>query len=690
MSAEAGTDPFDVDVAINTPAGLEPFAAAGLLGLSDIHVARWVLARHPDDAVGLATALAVRALRLGNVCLDLRRVRHTVTADTALPGGAAHELGDGDHLPWPDVDDWLTRLRASEAVADGDADPARRPLRLVGDRLYLDRSWRQERLVAADLARRAATPVSGVNLAELATGLARLYPGGVPDLQRLAAAAAVLRRCSVLAGGPGTGKTTTAARILALLDDQAGAAGTNLPRVALAAPTGKAAARLQQSVNAEAATLDVADDRRRRLAALEATTLHRLLGRRPGPEGRFYHDRRNRLPHDVVVVDETSMVSLALLAALIDALRADARLVLLGDPEQLASVEAGAVLADIVGPVINGLVMGTTSRSVLTTVTGHVVDAEEAPAGVGIGDGIVVLRRVHRFGAVIAALAEAVQAGDPDETLHLLDGSHPELAWVHDDGPNTDGWPDTSPPPNASRPPDTERQGAADMASIRRLVVGAGRDVLDAAGAGDGAAALASLATLRILCAHRRGPHGVSAWADRVDGWLIGALGDRRAAEAWYVGRPILVTANDHELGLANGDVGVVIRDADGERRVAFDRHDRVADVSPARLRAFETVHAMTIHKSQGSQFDHVVVVLPEPGSPLLTRQLFYTAVTRARHGVTVVGSEAAIRTAVDTRIARASGLAGRLWGSTSLAASPAGPHGPGSRPSIRWGSPPR
>ncbi|MDQ2725868.1 MAG: exodeoxyribonuclease V subunit alpha, partial [Actinomycetota bacterium] len=173
MNAEGGTDPFDVDVAINTPAGLEPFASAGLLALSDIHVARWVLARHPDDAVGLATALAVRALRLGNVCLDLRRVRHTVTADTALPGGAAHERGDGDDLPWPDVDDWLTRLRASEAVADGDADPARRPLRLVGDRLYLDRSWRQEGLVAADLTRRAATPVSGVDLAELATGLAR-------------------------------------------------------------------------------------------------------------------------------------------------------------------------------------------------------------------------------------------------------------------------------------------------------------------------------------------------------------------------------------------------------------------------------------------------------------------------------------------------------------------------------------
>ncbi|MDQ2728980.1 MAG: exodeoxyribonuclease V subunit alpha, partial [Actinomycetota bacterium] len=519
-------------------------------------------------------------------------------------------------------------------------------------------------LVAADLARRAATPVTGVDIRELTAGLARLYPGEGPDLQRLAAAAAVVRRCSVLAGGPGTGKTTTAARILALLDDQAAAAGTKPPRVALAAPTGKGAARLQQSVNAEAVGLDVADDRRQRLAGLEASTLHRLLGRRPGPEGRFYHDRRNRLPHDVVVVDETSMVSLALLAALVDAMRADARLVLLGDPEQLTSVEAGAVLADIVGPVTSGLVMGPASRSVLTAVTGHVVDAEEAPPGVSIGNGIVVLRRVHRFGAVIAALAEAVQAGDPDETVHLLDGSHPELSWVHD-RPST---------PDPSRP--------TPMAAIRHLVVRAGSDVLDAAEAGDGAAALAFLATMRILCAHRRGPHGVTAWADRVDSWLISTLGDRRSTEAWYVGRPVLVTANDHELGLANGDVGVVIRDAGGERRVAFERHDCVVDISPGRLRAFETVHAMTIHKSQGSQFDHVVVVLPEPGSPLLTRQLFYTAVTRARQGVTVVGSEAAVRTAVGTRIARASGLAERLWGPTSPAATPAGAHGPGSVPS--------
>jgi exodeoxyribonuclease V alpha subunit len=652
VTTDVRPDGFDLGTAAHTPPALAPFATAGILGLSDIHVARWVLTRHHDDAVGLAAALAVRALRLGNVCLDITRVRHTITVDSAGAAGAGPEEADpADEadLPWPQVDTWLGALRASPAVADGDTDPARRPLRLVGDRLYLDRSWRQERLVAADLARRAATPAANVDTGVLAAGLARLYPGEGPDLQRLAAAAAVVRHCSVLAGGPGTGKTTTAARILALLDGQATAAGASLPRVALAAPTGKAAARLQQSVNAEAALVDVPADLRRRLAGLEATTLHRLLGRRPGPEGRFYHDRRNRLPHDVVVVDETSMVSLALLAALVDALRADTRLVLLGDPEQLASVEAGAVLADIVGPVTDGLVMGAPTRSVLTTVTGHRVDAAEPPPGVGIGNGIVVLRRVHRFGAVIAALAEAVQAGDPDETVHLLDGSHPELTWVQD-GP---GITDLGDP------------GAAGLAGIRRAVVAAGGAVLDAAAGGDARAALASLATLRILCAHRRGPHGVAAWADRVDGWLIRALGDRRSAEAWYVGRPILVTANDPELGLANGDVGVVLRRPDGERRVAFHRHDDVIDVSPARLRAYETVHAMTIHKSQGSQFDHVVVVLPEPGSPLLTRQLFYTAVTRARHGVTVVSSEAAIRIAVATRIARASGLADRLWGLT-------------------------
>ncbi|MDQ6839771.1 MAG: exodeoxyribonuclease V subunit alpha [Actinomycetota bacterium] len=664
MSADVGADPFGAGIVVNTPPALQPFAVAGLLAPGDIHVARWVLAHHRDDVVALATAFTVRALRLGNVCLDVPRVRHTATVDATLPDAAAGgDRPSHAELPWPDVDVWLSRLQASEAVAVGDADPGRRPLRLVGHRLYLDRSWRQELAVAADLVRRTAVPAEGVDTALLSAGLARLYPGDAPDLQRLGAAAAVLRRCSVLAGGPGTGKTTTAARILALLDDQAAAAGLRPPRVALAAPTGKAAGRLQQSVNAEAATLDVGEDQRRRLAGVDASTLHRLLGRRPGPEGRFDHDRRNRLPHDVVVVDETSMVSLALLAALVDALRVDARLVLLGDPEQLASVEAGAVLADIVGPVTNGLVMSSASREALSRVTGQPVDAEEPPSGVGLGDGIVVLRRVHRFGVVIAALAEAIQAGDTDEAVHLLDGSHAELAWISDDGRGAD-----------------ERSGGHELSTIRHQVVEAGRAVLAAAGAGDGPSALESLATMRILCAHRRGPYGVTAWADRVDGWLIDALNDHRSQEAWYVGRPVLVTANDHELGLANGDVGVVIAHHNGERRVAFARHDEFVEVNPGRLRAFETVHAMTIHKSQGSQFNHVAVVLPEPGSPLLTRQLFYTAVTRARHHVTVVGSEAAVRTAVDTRISRASGLAERLWGAG------AGGRGPDSEPSIGWG----
>ncbi|MDQ6784509.1 MAG: AAA family ATPase, partial [Actinomycetota bacterium] len=248
MTIDQQTDPHNVDVAVITPPGLAPFAAAGLLGASEIHVARWIQARHPDDVLALAAALAVRALRLGNVCLDVPRVRHTVTVDGSLPAADATDRSAGSELPWPDVASWLRRLRASEAVADGDADPARRPLRLVGDRLYLDRSWRQERAVAADLAQRSALGADNVDTAVLAAGLARLYPAPGPDLQRLAAAAAVLRRCSVLAGGPGTGKTTTAAAILALLDDQAEAAGTRPPRVALAAPTGKAAARLQESV----------------------------------------------------------------------------------------------------------------------------------------------------------------------------------------------------------------------------------------------------------------------------------------------------------------------------------------------------------------------------------------------------------------------------------------------------------
>ncbi len=624
---------------------LADFHAGGVVSAADVHVAARIarLTGETDPAVGVAVALTVRGLRLGHVCVDVGRAARTVTVDD--------DRGvDPADLAWPDPDLWRDRLAASPAVAVGDDAPTGRPLRLVGRLLYLDRYWRQERLVAADLLSRAdGAPV--VDDERLRSDLDRLFgpaagPGGAaggPDLQRVAAAAAVLSRFAVIAGGPGTGKTTTVARLLALVEGQHTAAGLAPPRVALAAPTGRAASRLGEAVRQEAAVIDVDAAVATRLATTGASTIHRLLGWRPDSASRFLHDRRNRLPHDVVVVDESSMVSLSLMAGLVDALRPDARLVLVGDPEQLASVEAGAVLGDIVGPARGGGGVRPAARRRLEAATGVRAGPDtSSPLGSALGDGIVVLQRVHRFGGGIGALAAAIASGDEDRTLEVLAAGTGGVRWL--------------------------QEGAGD-ATVRDEVVTAGVRVVGAARHGDGAAALAALGSLRVLCAHRRGPGGVADANDRIESWLAAAVDGYGVPDPWYPGRPLLVTVNDADLGLHNGDSGVVCTGDGGGPVAVFERADGLVRVPPARLGAVETLHAMTIHKSQGSQFAGVVVVLPPAVSPILTRELLYTAVTRAVQRVTVIGAPEVVAAAVASPITRASGLRARLWGDDSAGA---------------------
>ncbi|MCU4186035.1 exodeoxyribonuclease V subunit alpha [Acidiferrimicrobium sp. IK] len=641
----AGLEPADARRAATAPPALAVWNEPAVLTSPDIHVARRLadLAEaggvdHPDAVLG--AAFAVRAVRLGHVCVDLASIAGTATSD--IDPGADLAL-----LPWPDVGGWLDAMAGSGMAAVGDEDPHPLPLRLVGSRLYLDRYWRQERQVAADLADRAARPFADSELDPegLTDGLQRLFPDSgtgtippgapAPDLQRLAAAAAVIGRVSVVAGGPGTGKTTTVARILALLEAQAATAGGRPLRVALAAPTGKAAARLAEAVHDEAARIDVSDDVRRRLLGLEASTLHRLLGWRPDSASRFRHDRSNRLPHDVVVVDETSMLSLSLMAKLVDAVRPDARLVLVGDPQQLASVEAGAVLGDVVGPAAAGMRMHDATRRRLVALTGAPVPARDPGVAGAIGDGIVVLQRVHRFGGGIARVAAAVAAGDGDAVITLLRAGGDDLRWFDTD--------------QASR--------------VRDDVVRTGAALARAAQDGRGADAVEALSALRVLCAHRQGPAGLEAWNERIERWLAEAVPGYGLGGPWYAGRPLLVTENDYEVQLYNGDTGVVVAGRDGSPVALFERRGALREVAPARLRAVQTLHAMTVHKSQGSQFEEVVVVLPDAGGPSITRELLYTAVTRARQRVTVVGPEAVLRSAVERPIARASGLRQRLWG---------------------------
>jgi exodeoxyribonuclease V alpha subunit len=609
MTSLRERDPHDVRLARVAPEPLRAFNDAGVLSSADVQVARRLAALGDvqDPAVLLALALAVRAPRLGHVLVDLATIRETVAVDTEEPVDLAE-------LDWPEPGDWAARVAACTLVSDPP-----HPLRLDGARLYLDRYWREECKVASQLrALAAAAPGSGEE-AELVAGAQRMYPDPRDERARAAVYGALRRRLTIIAGGPGTGKTTAVASVVALLAEEAQRLGAPLPLIALAAPTGKAAARLGEAVHDQANRLDVDPETRAALLATGARTLHRLLGSQPASRGRFRHNHLNRLPHDVVIVDETSMVSLTLMARLLEALSDDARLILIGDPDQLSSIEAGAVLGDIAGPA-------TTDRS---------------RAAAAVADSVIVLDRVHRFGERIAAVADTVRRGDADGTVAVLRASGGEVTWIAEDG-------------------DAIRADAA-LAPVRDAATAAGRAVIAAARDGDAPAALAALGEFRLLCAHRRGPHGVSSWMSTVEHWLAAEINTAGGPVRDYPGRPLLITANDYDLNLFNGDTGVVVAATDGRVLAAFEQLGDVATVRPNQLGAVETVYAMTVHKSQGSQFATAAVVLPPPSSRILTRELLYTAVTRARRHLIVVGTEEAVRAAVARPAARASGLRERL-----------------------------
>src|SRR3954451_9745627 len=621
-------DAYDVQRVRQASGLLRDFNDVGVLGAADVHVATRLgrLTGETGDRVLLAVALAVRALRSGSVCLDVTTARETTAVENVDPSALAG-------LAWPAPLAWLEALEASPMVAAGvDGDPPR-PTRIVGGLLYLDRYWRQEQRIATvlDEAARRQPPVVSEDLLlgrpsvdGRRGALERLLSDAAPDRQRLAAVVVAHRWVSVLAGGPGTGKTTTVAKLLALLQTSAGGS----LRIALAAPTAVAAARLTFAARAVAARFD--DHDRERLGRLEASTLHRLLGHRPGSRTRFRHDRENRLPYDVVVVDEASMVSLTMMSKLVDALRPDCRLLLVGDPDQLASVEAGAVLGDLVqrsappdAPVPTGM------ARVAAVDLAALDDADRSAA---LDRGVVRLSSVHRFSAEIQSFAEAVRSGAPDQVLDVLAQGHPSIEFVETDDP------------------------AADLPGVRADVVDAGRAVHEAALRGDGDAALLAMAGHRLLCGHREGPYGVAHWDDRATEWLRAEIAGYAAGGRWYVGRPLLVTSNDYQLRLFNGDTGVVVDDG-GRARAAFLRNGVVDLLAPSRLSDVSTVHAMSVHRAQGSQFDRVTLVLPPAESPLLTRELLYTGLTRAKEPVRVVGSRAALAAAVRRPIVRASGL---------------------------------
>jgi exodeoxyribonuclease V alpha subunit len=554
---------------------------AGFLDGSDCVVAARVSRLVGEDIAGdatLALAFAVRAVRDGSTALPLESVAGLTTDpdDEGAPDGNEPRTA-GSAVELPEAGLWLESLRSSPLVAEG-------VLRLDLGLVYLDRYHADERLIADCFRARRTAPVAPVDSAvEQVVGANTL-----DEAQQAAVRCVIERATTVLTGGPGMGKTHTIASVIQAL----GAGSGHALRIGLAAPTGKAAARMNEMLQ------DVLDHDQ---SISPAATVHRLLGSKPGNSQRFKHDTRNPLPHDVVIIDEASMVSLSMMARLIEALPPTTRLLLVGDPDQLASVEAGSVLADLV-------------------------------RGLDADGSVVRLTTDHRLHDERADLAKAFRNGDAEAVLNAIDTATKGVEFIETIEPSIDLLP----------------QIVEHAAQLRELAL-----------KGDADAVLTHLNQFRLLCAHRAGPYGTRHWNQLIEQELA-ARKPELSLQTMYVGRPILVTRNDYGLGVNNGDTGVIIRTDDVPVAIV-ETGTRSLRLSPWRLSDIETMHAMTVHKAQGSQLANAVVLVPPLGSRLLTREMLYTAVTRAQQHLTIVGSREAIRQAVHASAQRSSGLAQRL-----------------------------
>jgi exodeoxyribonuclease V alpha subunit len=548
----------------------------------DRHFASFIARFGGDDTlVPLAAAMLSRSIREGNICLPLG----------TAPSYPA-EAGEAAFLEWPAATKWRSALASSKAVGGADAQT---PLVIdESNRLYLRRYWNYQQHLAVALRKKAEG-----NRAE-GRGLAGTQAGAIE--------AAVINALTIISGGPGTGKTTTVLHILARLLQEA---GNERLRVALAAPTGKAAARLEETLRMGLETLDCPDKVKERIP-VSASTIHRLLGVR-GNSIYFRHDRQNPLPLDLLVIDEASMVALPLLSKLFAALPERCRVILLGDRDQLASVEPGAVLADI-------------------------VDAAVAPGSL-LRNAVVTLEKNFRFSerSGIHHLCGAVRKGDAAQAIQILrKGSYPDLISSELSEPRECD----------AKFSETVRAGFAPFAAEK-----------------EPAAALAQLRSFRVLSALRRGPFGVEGLNRNIEGILREAELIPPHVGSNYAGKPILIMQNDYQLQLYNGDVGVLLPDKEAKENPEqlwawfLGRENTLRRFAPARLPQHDAAYAMTVHKSQGSEFDRALFILPDSDAAVLTRELIYTGLTRARSLVELWWNEAVFAKAVSRRAERNSGL---------------------------------
>lgn len=622
---------------------LDLWSEAGWLRRLDAAFARFIARLDPNSPpeVLLAAALLAHMEGRGHSCLVLNDLLATPQDVLGWPEDAAVALaGMLRELP----NDWLPALASSPAVGMD-----QQPLVLDGSRLYLHRYWQYECRVAASIRERAAQTVA-VDEPQTARQLTQFFAGQSigPDWQKIACAVALRGRLAIITGGPGTGKTYTVARLLALL-----LASTPQPetlRIALTAPTGKAAARLKQSIDQAIAGLACPDLPLADLVARAgaARTLHSLLGARPDTR-RLRHDSAHPLDIDVLIVDEASMIHLEMMDNLLAALPPQARLILLGDKDQLASVEAGAVLGDLCRDAEAGHYAPATRDYVASTANETLPAKFLDPAGSALAQQTVMLRQSRRFGGPIGQLALAVNHGDCNGAQICLRNQDEAVRWLTPNRPASlvtlalDG-----------------REGAPGGYRSYLEIVRQGPQHDHAAWVKQ---VLTAFERFRLLCALREGEWGVAGLNRAIETALQEIRLISKRGE-WYAGRPVMITRNDYGAGVFNGDIGIALPEAQAGAvmRVFFLDGDEVRSVLASRLADVETAYAMTVHKSQGSEFEHTVLVLPPETSQVLTRELIYTGITRARARFTLVSTNPAVlNAAILQQTRRASGLAGRL-----------------------------
>ncbi len=603
-------------------------------------------ANEDSFSVLLAGALCSAYLGAGHICIDL-----AVLWKKPPEGIDQQSLNDALLVVGvTSVESWCDALESSALVSRviaPNTSVSERPLVLVGTRLYLFRYYQYEQQVLDYLQSQFNAVPFGVD-GEL---LGQLFPDSTSnsedfstgerpvDWQKVAVANAASLPFSVISGGPGTGKTTTVTKLLALLVAQSfsSSQATNHLRIELAAPTGKAAARLTESISKAKASLPLSDEIKKAIPE-QASTLHRLLGSDFG-RSRFKHNKENPLHLDVLLVDEVSMVDLPMMAKLIDALPPHARLILLGDKDQLASVEAGSVLGDL-SFGIEDVYFQPEWAERLANITGENIRPFGNASAPKISQALILLRTSYRFDANsgIGHLAKAMNAGDAQAVLACLQAEHSDVHWQIPD----------------------EGQKKADIPALAKGY----DDYWEAVKTGSDIAKLYDVfSRYQILTAVRQGEFGVEKVNAQLEQYFY-QRGRMKDPHVWYPGKAVMLTRNDAALGLFNGDIGLCMPDESQRLRVWFMQPDgSFTGLLPSRLSEFEVVFAMTVHKSQGSEFERVALLLPTTPSPVLTRELLYTGITRARKNFTLWGGSGLIRTATQTRIERYSGLMEALWG---------------------------